>query len=43
MGAGPARERVDMLADQCRSHLDVFGPRAKWLRESVDYVLDRRA
>jgi len=43
LGADAARERVGMLANQCRSHLDIFGERATYLRESVDYVLERRA
>lgn len=42
LGVQAARDRVDMLADQARAHLDVFGERAKWLRMSVDFVLQRR-
>jgi farnesyl diphosphate synthase len=42
LGSDSARERVDMLSDQCRSHLDIFGERATYLRESVDFVLERR-
>ena len=42
LGVEAARERVNVLADQCKAHLDLFGERAKWLRESVDYVLDRQ-
>jgi farnesyl diphosphate synthase len=43
LGVGAARERVEMLAAQCKRHLDFFGARARYLRESVDFVLDRRA
>jgi farnesyl diphosphate synthase len=43
LGVDAARERVNVLAEQCKAHLDLFGDRAKWLRESVDFVLDRRA
>jgi farnesyl diphosphate synthase len=39
--AGQARKRVALLADQARSHLEMFGERARFLRESVDFVLDR--
>ena len=42
LGVEQARERVDLLADQARAHLDMFGERAKYLRDSVDFVLDRR-
>jgi farnesyl diphosphate synthase len=42
LGARQARERVSLLADQARSHLEMFGERAKYLRDSVDFVLDRR-
>jgi farnesyl diphosphate synthase len=42
LGAKQARERVDLLADQARSHLEMFGERAKYLRDSVDFVLDLR-
>jgi len=37
-----AKERVALLAGQTRSHLEIFGDRAEHLRESVDFVLDRR-
>lgn len=43
MGAPQARERLSLLAEQCRRHLDIFGGRARYLRDSVDFVLDRRA
>ncbi len=42
LGVDPARERVGLLVDQCRTHLDIFGERARYLRDSVDFVLDRR-
>jgi farnesyl diphosphate synthase len=42
LGAGAARERVELLSSQCKAHLDIFGDDAKYLRESVDFVLDRR-
>ena len=43
LGVGAARERVELLTAQCRAHLDVFGQDAAYLRESVEYVLDRSA
>jgi len=43
LGVGAARERVELLAAQCRAHLDIFGSEASYLRASVDFVLDRRA
>jgi len=42
LGAAEAKARVALLADQARSHLEMFGERGKTLRESVDFVLDRR-
>ena len=42
LGVEQARERVALLADQTKAHLDMFGERAKYLRDSVDFVLDRR-
>ena len=42
LGVEQARERVDLLADQIKAHLDMFGERAVYLRDSVDFVLDRR-
>lgn len=41
LGAGAAHERVNMLANQCKQHLEIFGDRARYLRESADFVLDR--
>jgi farnesyl diphosphate synthase len=43
LGVDAARERVEILADQTRAHLDMFGERASYLRESVDFVLNRRS
>jgi farnesyl diphosphate synthase len=43
LGVAAARERVEMLAGQCKRHLDFFGSSARYLRDSVDFVLDRRA
>ena len=43
LGIGAAKERVELLAAQCRAHLDIFGAEATYLRESVEFVLDRRA
>jgi len=42
LGAQAARERLSLLAEQTKAHLDPFGPRAEFLRASVDFVLDRR-
>ena len=42
LGLDAAKERVSLLAEQTRSHLEIFGERAEHLRESVDFVLDRR-
>lgn len=42
LGADAARERLALLAEQTKAHLDPFGPRADFLRASVDFVLDRR-
>ena len=41
--AGASRERAELLSAQCKAHLDIFGEDAKYLRECVDFVLDRRA
>jgi len=43
LGVDAARERLALLAAQTKSHLDPFGERATYLRDSVDFVLDRRA
>jgi len=41
LGVGQARERVELLSAQARAHLDMFGRRGDYLRDSVDFVLDR--
>ena len=43
LGLEEARHRVTHLADQARSHLDLFGEDAEILRASVDFVLKRRS
>ncbi|HWE44977.1 MAG TPA: farnesyl diphosphate synthase [Caulobacteraceae bacterium] len=43
LGVDAARERVDLLAEQARAHLDLFDDDAKFLRASVDFVLQRRS
>ncbi|MBP8245560.1 MAG: polyprenyl synthetase family protein [Phenylobacterium sp.] len=42
LGAEAARERLNLLIEQTKAHLDPFGPRAEFLRASVDFVLERR-
>lgn len=42
LGVEAARQRVAHLADQARSHLDVFGQDAEILKASVDFILKRR-
>ena len=42
LGAGAARERLNILVEQTKSHLDPFGQQADFLRASVDFVLQRR-
>lgn len=43
LGVEQARERVQLLIAQTKSHLDPFGSRAAHLRAGVDFVLDRRS
>ena len=43
LGVDAAKGRIALLAEQCKGHLDAFGPKADALRSSVDYVLGRRA
>ena len=43
LGAEAARDRVGLLSDQARGHLDIFGEDADFLRAGVDFVLQRRA
>lgn len=42
LGAEAARERLNLLVEQTKAHLDPFGRRAEFLRASVDFVLERR-
>ena len=39
LGVEAARERLGLLTAQTKAHLDPFGDRAVYLRDSVDYVL----
>jgi farnesyl diphosphate synthase len=43
LGASAARERLGLLASQTKAHLDPFGERAIYLRDSVDFVLESPA
>ena len=43
LGVDQARERLRLLIEQTKSHLDAFGPRAQHLRAGVDFVLDRQS
>jgi farnesyl diphosphate synthase len=42
LGADAARERLGLLKNQTKTHLDPFGAQAEFLRASVDFVLERR-
>jgi farnesyl diphosphate synthase len=42
LGAEAAQERLDLLIQQTKAHLEPFGAAAEFLRDSVDFVLDRR-
>jgi len=42
LGLDEAKARVRILSDQAKSRLDIFGSDARYLRESVDFVLNRR-
>ena len=42
LGVDAARERLNLLADQTKAHLEPFGMAAEFLRASVDFVLERR-
>jgi farnesyl diphosphate synthase len=42
LGAVAAHERLALLTEQTKAHLDPFGKRAEFLRNSVDFVLQRR-
>ncbi|MEI6439404.1 MAG: polyprenyl synthetase family protein [Alphaproteobacteria bacterium] len=41
LGISEARQRLHLLIAQTKAHLDPFGRRADFLRDSVDFVLDR--
>jgi len=41
LGAAAARDRLGLLTEQTKTHLDPFGRRAEFLRDSVDFVLER--
>jgi farnesyl diphosphate synthase len=43
LGLEAAKERVALLSVQTKAHLESFGERARYLRASVDFVLDRRS
>ncbi len=42
MGKDQAKARAQMLVEQAKAHLNVFGPRAETLKDLADYVLTRR-
>jgi len=42
LGVDGAQARLRLLGDQSRSHLAIFGARAKTLAQSVDFVINRR-
>ncbi|MDI7774012.1 farnesyl diphosphate synthase [Asticcacaulis sp. EMRT-3] len=42
LGLEEAKARVRILSDQAKSRLDIFGHDARYLRDSVDFVLNRR-
>ena len=42
LGVAAARERLTLLTDQTKSHLEPFGGAAEFLRASVDFVLERQ-
>lgn len=43
LGADAARTRLELLVDQTKAHLEPFGAAAEFLRDSVDFVLERRS
>ncbi|WP_296545209.1 polyprenyl synthetase family protein [Phenylobacterium sp.] len=43
LGVDDARARLDVIADQARTHLDPLGKGAVGLRACLDFVLDRRS
>jgi farnesyl diphosphate synthase len=42
LGLEESKARVRILSDQAKSRLEIFGSDARYLRESVDFVLNRR-
>ena len=42
LGVDEAKARVKILSEQAKSRLDIFGGKARYLRDSVDFVLNRR-
>lgn len=42
LGVEAARERLSLLAGQTKAHLEPFGGAAEFLRDSVDFVLERQ-
>lgn len=42
LGADATRERIDMLANQAKAHLALFGSRARILLDAVDFIVERR-
>jgi farnesyl diphosphate synthase len=42
LGTDATRDRVQILAAQAKHHLSVFGPRAQVLRDTVDFIVNRR-
>ncbi|CAN7591579.1 polyprenyl synthetase family protein [Phenylobacterium sp. LjRoot225] len=43
LGAEAARTRLELLVEQTKAHLEPFGAAAEFLRDSVDFVLERRS
>jgi farnesyl diphosphate synthase len=42
LGVDASRERLSLLSEQAKAHLEPFGKAAEFLRASVDFVLERR-
>jgi farnesyl diphosphate synthase len=43
LGADAARERLQLIVQQAKSHLEPFGAAGEFLRDSVEFVLDRHS
>jgi farnesyl diphosphate synthase len=43
LGVDQAKQRLRLLIEQTKAHLDPFGARARHLRAAVDFVLDRQS